>query len=280
MKTLLVTPGWLAERLGDPDIRIVDASWYLPAQNRDPKAEFIAGHIPGAVHFDIDAIADRSTSLPHMLPGETEFAAAAGALGLSADKTIVVYDGAGLFAAPRVWWTLSVFGAKDVRILDGGLPAWKREGLPLEAGEAQPSPATFRAHLDTGRVRDFHAVASTLTEDREGVVDARSAGRFAGTAPEPRPGLPSGHMPGARNLPFDRLLDANGRIVEPHAIRKAFADAGVDLDMPVVTTCGSGVTAAILAFGLALIGKDDVALYDGSWTEWAQRDDAPIVTDR
>ena len=167
-----------------------------------------------------------------------------------------------------------------MRILDGGLPAWKREGLPLEAGEAQPSPATFRAHLDTGRVRDFHAVASTLTEDREGVVDARSAGRFAGTAPEPRPGLPSGHMPGARNLPFDRLLDANGRIVEPHAIRKAFADAGVDLDMPVVTTCGSGVTAAILAFGLALIGKDDVALYDGSWTEWAQRDDAPIVTDR
>jgi len=279
MKTLLVTPGWLAERLGDPNVRIVDASWYLPTQNRDPRAEFLAGHIPGAAHFDIDAIADKATSLPHMLPDEREFAAAAGALGLSADKTIVVYDGAGLFAAPRVWWTLSVFGAKDVRILDGGLPAWKREGHPLETGDAHPSPARFEAHLDTDRVRDFKAVASILTEDSACVADARSAGRFAGTAPEPHPGLPSGHMPGARNLPFDRLLDADGRIREPHAIRKAFADAGVDLDLPVVTTCGSGVTAAILVFGLALIGKDDVALYDGSWTEWAQRDDAPIVTD-
>lgn len=280
MKTLLVTPGWLAERLGDPSVRIVDASWYLPAQNRDAKAEFLAGHIPGAVHFDIDAIADKATSLPHMLPDEKAFAVAAGTLGLSADKTIVVYDGAGLFAAPRVWWTLSVFGAKDVRILDGGLPAWKREGYPLEAGDAHPTPARFEARLDADRVRAFGEVASVLTEDSACVVDARSAGRFAGTAPEPRPGLPSGHMPGARNLPFDRLLDADGRIAEPHAIRKAFADAGVDLDLPVVTTCGSGVTAAILIFGLALIGKDDVALYDGSWTEWAQRDDAPIVTDR
>ncbi len=280
MTPLLVTPGWLAERLGDPKIAIVDASWYLPVQNRDAKAEFLAGHIPRAVHFDIDAFADKSTSLPHMLPSEKEFADAAGALGLSADKTIVVYDGAGLFAAPRVWWTLSVFGAKDVRILDGGLPAWTREALPLEAGDAHPAPAKFEARLDVGRVRGFETVASILTEDSACVVDARSAGRFAGTAPEPRPGLPSGHMPGARNLPFDRLIDADGKIAEPHVIRKAFADAGVDLDMPVVTTCGSGVTAAILTFGLALIGKDDVALYDGSWTEWAQRDDAPIVTDR
>lgn len=280
MTALLATTGWLAERLGDGTIGVVDASWYLPSQNRDGKAEFLEGHIPGAVYFDIDAIADRASPLPHMLPSAAEFAAAAGALGLSEDKTIVVYDGAGLFSAPRVWWTLSVFGARDVRILDGGLPAWKREGRPVETGEARPVPATFRAKLDEGRVRDFAAVSAVLAEDSACVVDARSAARFAGTAPEPRPGLPSGHMPGARNLPFDRLLDAEGRIVETGSIQKIFADANVDLDKPVIATCGSGVTAAILAFGLALAGKEDVALYDGSWTEWAQRDDAPIVTDR
>jgi len=280
MSQPFVSTSWLQEHLNDPNLVVVDGSWYLPTQNRDPKAEFIAGHIPGAVQFDIDAIADKSTALPHMLPDEKQFAKAAGALGLSADKTIVVYDGAGLFAAPRVWWTLSVFGAKDVRILDGGLPAWKREGHPMKTGDTHPTPAKFEARFDGERVRDFDAVASILTDDSACVVDARSAGRFAGTAPEPRPGLLSGHMPGARNLPFDRLLGADGRIAEPHAIRKAFADAGVDLDLPIVTTCGSGVTAAILVFGLALIGKKDVALYDGSWTDWAQRDDAPIVTDR
>lgn len=280
MTTLLVTTGWLADRLGDRNVGIVDASWYLPSQDRDGKAEFLAGHIPGAVHFDIDAIADRSSALPHMLPSGADFATAAGALGLSEDQTIVVYDGAGLFAAPRVWWTLSVFGAKDVRILNGGLPAWTQEGRPMETGEPRPAPATFHAQLDERRVRDFAAVSTVLSDDTACVVDARSAARFAGTQPEPRPGLPSGHMPGARNLPFDRLLGPDGQIVEPRQIRKIFIDAGADLDKPVITTCGSGVTAAILAFGLALIGKDDVALYDGSWTEWAQRDDAPIVTDR
>jgi thiosulfate/3-mercaptopyruvate sulfurtransferase len=276
MSKFLVSPEWLRDRLGTPDVKVVDGSWYLPAQNRDPKAEFRAGHIPGAVFFDIDTIADRSTDLPHMLPGAEEFAVAAGALGLSEGDTIVVYDGAGLFSAARVWWTLRAFGAKDVRVLDGGLPAWKQAGSPLEGGEPKPRPTQFRAALDRGALRDIDQVRATLASGVETVVDARSAERFRGEAPEPRPGLSSGHMPGARNLPSARLVD-DGRLVAPERIRALFEEAGVDLERPVTTSCGSGVTAALLLFALETIGKSDVAVYDGSWTEWASRPGAAIV---
>jgi thiosulfate/3-mercaptopyruvate sulfurtransferase len=278
MNDLVVSPEWLKDRLGAPGLKVVDGSWYLPAQNRDARAEFRAGHIPGAVFFDIDAIADRSTDLPHMLPDAAAFADAVGGLGLSATDTIVVYDGAGLFSAPRVWWTLKVFGAGDVRILDGGLPAWKRAGLPLQAGEMRPLPAHFSPRFAPDMVHDFDQVAAHLALGDATVLDARSAARFRGEAPEPRPALPSGHMPGACNLPFDRLVDKEGRLLPPEEIRQRFKEAGVDLSRPVITTCGSGVTAALLAFALAALGKEDVAVYDGSWTEWASQPGSPIVT--
>lgn len=278
MTNLLVSPEWLHERLGSPGFKVVDGSWYLPAQNRDARAEFVEGHIPGAVFFDIDAVTDNATDLPHMLPDETSFAVAASELGLSETDTIVVYDGAGLFSAPRVWWTLQVFGARDVSILNGGLPAWKRAGFALESGESEPPPGRFNAQLNREAVADIAAVRAALEWSAAAVVDARPANRFQGVASEPRPGLPSGHMPGARSLPFDRLVDSAGRLVPPGVIREAFEQAGVDLSRPVVTTCGSGVTAAVLDFALSTLGKRDVALYDGSWAEWASRPDAPIAT--
>jgi len=277
MTDLLVSPDWLQARLERPRIKVVDGSWYLPAQNRDARAEFLAAHIPGAVFFDIDAVADRTTTLPHMLPEPAAFAEAAGALGLADTDTIVVYDGLGLFSAPRVWWTLRHFGAADVRILDGGFPAWTAAGMPIESGETQPEPAVFQVRPADGDLRDMAALRELLGSRAAAVVDARPAARFRGEAPEPRPGLPSGHMPGTLNVPIDRLVDASGRLVPPEAVRRAFEAAGLDLKRPVVTTCGSGVTAAVLLFALATLGKHDVSLYDGSWAEWASQPDNPMA---
>ena len=271
----LVTTEWLAANLGRRNLRVVDGSWHLPQLGRDAQAEFAEAHIPGGVFFDIDEIADPSTPLPHMLPSARTFAERVGALGCANADRVVVYDTRGVVSAARVWWTFRAFGHAQVAVLDGGLPKWRAEGRPVESGAPAPKPRRFTARLRRGLVRDLAQMRANLRSRREQVLDARSAGRFAGTEPEPRAGLRGGHIPGSLNLPYERLHRSDGTLLGPEALARLFEAAGLDLARPVVTSCGSGVTASVLALGLHLLGQEKVAVYDGSWTEWGGRKDTP-----
>src|SRR6516225_54812 len=275
----LVGTDWLAAHLADPHVRIADASFKLPGITPTARQDYDQGHIPGAVFFDIDDICEPGTSLPHMIPSPDLFARKIGALGIGDGDRVVVYDSAGLSSAGRAWWMLRLFGHHDVAVLDGGLPKWRTEGRPLGAAVPNPSPRHFTARFDPALVRDKKAVLENLAARREQVVDARAAGRFDGTAPEPRAGMRSGHIPGSRNLPYELVTDPGTRqLKSADELTRVFRDAGVALDRPVVTSCGSGVTACALAFALHRIGHPGAAVYDGSWSEWGLPGDTPIET--
>jgi thiosulfate/3-mercaptopyruvate sulfurtransferase len=278
MSDPLVTTDWLAQRLGDPSVQVVDATWYMPGEAGAGRADYDAGHVPGAVFFDIDAISEPATDLPHMLPSPEAFAQAAGRLGLRREATIVVYDARGLFSAARVWWTLRTMGFAEVFVLDGGLPRWRAEGRPLETTTPAPGATSLAAAFRAELVRDVEAVKGYVAGGTAQMVDARGAPRFRGEVPEPRAGVRGGHMPGARNVHYAALLNPDGTLKPAAELRALFEGAGVDLARPIVTTCGSGVTAAMLSLALARIGVADVPVYDGSWTEWGGRTDTPVVT--
>lgn len=271
----LISTSELAGLLGRPDLRLVDASWHL--DGRDGRPDFEAARLPGAVFFDLEASSDQGSALPHMAPTPEDFATRMGGLGIGDGDEIVVYDTVGIRSSARAWWMFRLFGASRVRVLDGGFPKWRAEGRPVESGAAaEPKPVVFEARVDTALVADIQDVRAAL-EMAAQVLDARAADRFAGHAPEPRAGLQSGHMPGALNLPFPLVLNDDGTMKRGVALERAFRDAGVDIDQPVTTTCGSGVTAAILSLGLAELGRAS-AVYDGSWAEWGSRTDTPIQT--
>ena len=274
----LVSTDWLARHLRDPDLRVLDASWYLPAQNRDAKADYAAAHIPGARFFDIDEISDQRSDLPHMAPPSEKFISRMRAMGVGDGHQVVVYDGAGIFSAARVWWTFRLMGKLDVAVLDGGLPKWQAEGREIE----DMPPIIRDRHMTVSRqnqlVKDVTQVAHDAKLGEAEILDARSAARFRGEAPEPRAGLRSGHIPGSKNIPFAEVLNPDGTMKEPAALKAVFLAAGVDLTKPAITSCGSGVTAAILSLALERIGHRNHALYDGSWSEWGMYDDLRVAT--
>jgi thiosulfate/3-mercaptopyruvate sulfurtransferase len=275
----LVGTEWLAAHLADPHVRVVDSSFKLPGITPTAREDYDRGHIPGTVFFDIDGIAEPGTSLPHMIPSPELFARKMEGLGIGDDDRVIVYDSAGLSSAGRAWWMLRLFGHRNVALLDGGLPQWKADGRPLETAVPNPPLRRFTARFDPALVRDKHALLGNLATRREQVVDARAAGRFAGVAEETRPGLRRGHIPGSRNLPYDRVTDPQThRLRDAEALSELFRDAGVALDRPIVTSCGSGVTACALAFALHLIGHPGAAVYDGSWSEWGLPGDTPVET--
>ncbi|MDI7865074.1 3-mercaptopyruvate sulfurtransferase [Rhizobiaceae bacterium n13] len=275
----VVSADWVEKQLGALEFKIVDASWYLPAHNRNGAAEYAAGHIPGAVFFDLDVIADHSTGLPHTLPAPEVFADAVGKFGISATDTIIVYDGPGFLSAPRVWWTFRIMGAQNVFVIDGGLDGWKAEGRPLETDLPEPAPARFVTHFHPERVTSFAEMKYIVANGSKQIGDARSAGRFAAEEPEPRAGLRSGHMPGAKSLPSGTFA-SDGKFKDLRELRGVFEAAGIDLSKPVVTSCGSGITAAIITLALESLGHTDNTLYDGSWTEWGSHADTAIETGR
>jgi len=275
--SVLVDTAWLAAHLGAPDVVVLDATYYLPNEGKNAAALFAASHIPGARFFSIDLIADQDTDLPHMVPTAFRFAKLVGALGISRETLVVIYDQKGIFSAPRAWWMFALFGHDRVHVLNGGLPAWVAAGLPVTDAPAVVTPAVFVPDLRARLLRGLGDIIANLRSGSELVVDARPAGRFDGSVAEPRPGLPNGHMPGAVNVPAGSLV-ADGHLLDAAALRAKFAAAGVDGARPVVTSCGSGVTAAIVTLGLREAGLPQGALYDGSWTEWALRAETPKVT--
>jgi thiosulfate/3-mercaptopyruvate sulfurtransferase len=278
-KSWLTETDELAAELDAPDLVIIDGSWHMPSEGRNARAEYLEEHIPGAIFFDIDEIADTKSKLPHMLPPPEKFSSRMRSMGIGDGSRVVVYDTAGLFSAARVWWTFRVMGHDDVTVLNGGLPKWKREGLPLESGEPRlRSTRHFTSRRNADLVRDVFDMKTLLKDHSAQIVDARSAERFAGKAQEPRPGLRSGHIPGAHNLPYAKLLKQDGTLKSQAQIEALFSQAGVDLSKPVVTSCGSGITASVLALALAEIGHRRTAVYDGSWSEWGADEKLPIET--